>query len=169
MVIYKVTTDSTVQWTGAIVTNAASNADIAMPPGLWGNNGQVECILRGVTIRSKEKLAWELAFYMSDTYAGSSINTNTYIASVAFTASGDQGDGEQVAATGDYLYYFDSLAIALWDTDLDVITAGLSATAGSGELHVRLVNRSVASKSAGAAGGIGVTFWLEPMQAGGGA
>lgn len=168
MFLYKVRTTSTVQWTAAIAQNAAVNANIAVPAGLSGMNGQVECILRGLTIVSKEQLAWELAFYTSDLFAGSSIDTDTYIGSWAFAASGTAGDGEQIAATGDFLYYIDGLEIPLWDTDLDVITAGLDATAGSGELHVRLVNRSAAAKTANAAGAIAVTFWLEPMQAGGG-
>jgi hypothetical protein len=164
MVIYKQRTDATVQWTGALATNAAATADITLT-SYPGYNGQIESILRGITVASVQNLAWEFDFFMSNTYQGSSTNTDTFIGRWSFAAT----DGVQIAATGDYLYYIDGLEIPLWNTDTAAITGGNGAVAGTAQLHIALVNRSATSKIAGASGNITATLWLEVMQAGGGA
>lgn len=166
MMIYKVRTDSTVQWTGAIAQNASGDENIALTSGLAGMNGKVENILRGLSIVSKENLAWELDFYSSNTFATASPDTNKWLGRWTFAAT----DAKQIGGTGLWEYYIDGMELPLWDDD----TSGTAGSAtnpivGTGKLHVSLVNRSAASKTAGTNGALVVTFWLEPMQAGSGA
>lgn len=153
MFLYKVRTDKDVEFTGAIVQNAAEEENLVIPSGLSGMNGQVELILRGLSIVSDQNLAWELQFYSSDAFQEANLDADGYIGRWSFAAA----DGVQIGATGSYNYYIDGLEIPLWDDDK------------TGEIHVALVNRSATSKNAGATGEIVVTFWLEVMQAGGGA
>lgn len=153
MFLYKVRTDKDTEFTGAIVQNAAEEENIVISSGLSGMNGQVELVLRGVSIVSDQNLAWELDFWASDLFAESNLDADSWIARWSFAT----GDAVQIAGAGSYYYYIDGLEIPLWDNDK------------SGEIHVALVNRSATSKNAGATGEIVVTFWLEIMQAGGGA
>lgn len=162
MFLYRVRTDKDVEFTGAILQNAAEEENIVLSSGLSGMNGQAELILRGITIISDQNLAWELQFFSSDLFQESNLDLDTFIARWSFAAA----DGVQIGATGTYEYYIDGLEIPLWDDDRVAVTnAGVT---GTGELHVALVNRSATSKIAGATGEIVVTFWVEPMQAGGG-
>lgn len=153
MFIYKVRTDKDTNFTGAIAQNAGATANLVVPAGLSGMDGQVELILRGITVISKENLSWETQFFASDAYQNADLDLDGFIARWTFAAS----DAVQIGATGTYEYYIDGLEIPLWDNDR------------SGEIHLELVNRSAASKTAGAAGQLVVTLWIEVMQAGFGA
>lgn len=150
MFLYPVRTSSAVEFTGAIVTNAQETENIVLPSSLSGINGNAANILHAIEIVATENLAYELDFYGSDAFNSATPNLNRFLGLWAFAA----GDGTQVAATGLYRYYIDGLAIPLWDYDL------------SGELHVALVNRSVASKTAGAGGAMTVTMWCGVMGGG---
>lgn len=173
MFLYKVKTDDTVNWTGALVTNAEAKEDLdlnTLAAGLSGMNGRVELILRGISISSVQQLAWEVDLWTSATHTTTDPNTDAFVGCWAFGASGTPGDGAQIAATGLYRYYIDGLEIPLWDDDQT--GTGGSATDPlrySGKLHASLINRSVTSKIAGTSGRITVTFWVEVMQAGSGA
>lgn len=150
MFLYPVRTSSAVEFTGAIAQNAQETENIVLGSALQGTNGIAANILQAIEIVATENLAYTLDFYGTDAFNSATPNLNRFLGTWAFAAS----DGLQVAGTGLYRYYIDGLGIPLWDYD------------NSGELHVALVNRSVAGKSAGAGGAMTVTFWCTPMGGG---
>lgn len=139
--------DSATHFTTAIAQNAAESEDITLPSAYAGVGGSVKARIRSLVIISKENLAWEVLLYSKTSFAGTTVDTDTFLARWSFVAT----DAVQVAATGDYLYYVDGLDQAYIDESK------------AGQLHVRLVNRSVATKTANAAGAVVVKFGLEPM------
>lgn len=150
MYLYPVRTSSSVEFTGAIVQNAQETENIVLPSSLQGINGTASNILHAIEIVATENLAYTLDFYGTDAFNSATPNLNRFLGTWAFAAS----DGTQVAGAGLYRYYIDGLSIPLWDYDK------------TGELHVALVNRSVAAKTAGAGGAMAVTFWCQVMGGG---
>jgi len=148
--IYRVVTDSTVDFTGSIAQNAMATAAISLPAGLTGMNGQVELALLGVVIVSKQNLAWELDFWGDSNYDEATPDADKYLGRWSFSSD----VGLQIGGSGLYRYYVDGLEIPLWDLEK------------SGKLFVGLVNRSATTKTAGANGAVTVTFLVKEMQAG---
>lgn len=145
---YLISTDPDIEFTGALATNAAENEDLVLAGAYQGINGAVQAFIRTITILSKENLAWELQWYRTDDFQNADPEVDKFLASWAFVAA----DGKQVAATGLYRYYVDGLEIPYVDEDK------------SGEMHLSLINRSVASKSAGAGGEITVVLGVQLME-----
>jgi hypothetical protein len=143
---FKAQSVSTVNFLDALVTNAKSDADLVLPGALAGMNGNARGRLKSITILSVENLDWEIQLYRKDAFTGASIDVDSFTARWSFVAA----DAVRVAGAGNYLYYIDGLDHEYVDED------------NSGELHVRLINRSVASKTANAGGAIVVKFYLEP-------
>lgn len=153
-----VRTDPATQFTGALAQNAVATLNITRPPttgmaagyldpGLGAGN-TVRSILRSVLIASVENLAWEIWLWGKDTFNASTTNP-----------AGEFPWGKKVFATGDavrfagaglYYYYADGLYIPYQDLDQ------------TGEIHLMLVNRSAASKSANANGAVLIQLNLEP-------
>lgn len=138
---YEFKTDPSTQFRAAIAQNAKTDLDFTLPPTLAGVNGDARSLLKSLTIVSIENLAWELWLWRSATHAtltgGVTAAGSNVIGRWTFAA----GDGIQ-DVTGDFIYYIDGLEIPVTDDDK------------TGKLHLSLVNRSVASKSANDAGAI---------------
>lgn len=130
--------DKDLHFTGALVTNAAEDENLG---GLPTNSGKI----RLVTILSDENLAWEIQFYTRDLFRDADLDIDTYLGSVRFA----EGDGLQVAGAGPFRYDLSNLNLPYIDAD------------ASSELHVTLVNRSAAAKTAGAGGEVVVVTGLE--------
>lgn len=159
---YRVRTISTTHFTGALAQNAAAVEDIdaatlANTPGAAGAGltagKHTRCRVHGLRIISKENLAWELEFWgakLAGTPGGAVIDTEFFFAKFGFLAA----DGTQ--ATGDtfFHYYVPVLEVCYADVDQ------------SGKIHLRLINRSAAAKTAGAGGVIVVELEVEPTQGG---
>jgi len=144
---YRLRTDKDVEFTGEIVQNAMESENIALPGTLDGINGTARCRIKAVTIISDENLQWELWFWANDLFQESNLDADRFVGKILFAAA----DGTRIAATGAYYYYQEDLDIAYEDLDK------------TGELHVSLINRSAAAKTAGAGGEIVVEFIMEPM------
>lgn len=159
---YRVRTISTTHFTGALAQNAAAveNIDAATLTNTPGTAGagltagkHTRCRVHGVRIISKENLAWELEFWGASvlgTPGGTDIDKEFFFGKFGFLAA----DGSQ--ATGDtfYHYYVPVMEICYADVDM------------TGKIHLRLINRSAAGKSANAAGAIVVELEVEPTQGG---
>ncbi len=159
---YRVRTISTVHFLGALATNAAAVEDIdaatlTNTPGVAGAGltagKHTRCRIHDLRIISTENLAWELEVWgakTAGTPGGAVIDTEFFFAKFGFLAA----DGTR--ATGDtfYHYYVPVLEVCYADVDQ------------SGKIHLRLINRSVASKSAGVPGAIVVELSVEPTQGG---
>ncbi len=135
---------------GALALNAVATENVTLPVALEGTNGNGLNIISGITINSKENLAWELQFWGSSAFQTTNPDTDLFLGRWAFAA----GDGVQDAATGLFRYYIDGLNMPYQDEN------------NTGKLHMALVNRSAAAKTAGDAGGIRIIVWASPMEYG---
>jgi hypothetical protein len=142
-------TDSATYFTGAIVQNAVAYADIPLPGALEGIGGRARVRLKMISIISKEALDWELMLFNKDTHATSSVDTDSFCGRWSFVSA----MAVRIAGAGLYYYYIDGLDVPYTDAD------------GTGELHLGLINRSAASKTAGANGAISVSLTFEELGA----
>ncbi len=132
-------TDPDVDFAGAIVQNAAEHADI---PGLTRDIGAVE----SVTLVAQENLDYEVVFWSKDTREGAGPGTDSFIDYVPLAAS----LGKRIAGAGPFRYALTGLAIPYRDDD------------ATRELHVSLVVRSAAGKSAAPAGAVRLRVGFRP-------
>lgn len=146
--------DKDTHFTGALAQNAGEEENIvlALYTAMAATRlGAIEpaksarLTIREITVISDENLAWEVQFYKSDDFANSDLDLDDFLFSHAFSAS----DGAQVGGTGAFYYNQTKLEGAYYDAD------------GTGEIHIKLVNRSAASKSADAAGEVVVEVRAE--------
>lgn len=160
----RVRTDKDTQFTAALTQDHAIQVTIAPETGQAGANPapggyslplgpRMRATLRGLRILSKENLAWEVWFFGSSAFATTNADTELFLGRWTFGAS--DGVVATVGSTTDtyYAYYVDGLGINLIDA------------AKVGNIYMRLVNRSVAAKTAGAAGEIVIELVVEPAQA----
>lgn len=155
-----VTSKSTVNFTEALAQNAASAMNALTLPAktAWW-------FIRAITIVSVENLAWELWLFKSATSFTANVDSDGFIGAWAFSAIAAQGVGYPVAGNLLYRYYVDGNMLPYFDADQMVYTNGTLAPGvtpqgpANAKLHVKLVNRSAAAKTAGVGGAINVTFW----------
>lgn len=145
-----VRTDPATQFIGALAQNAAATVNLAQAQaGQDSGDGyldgglvsaSLQARLRSLLIQSRENLAWEVWLWGKDTFNASLTDPaqNFPLGRWAFTAA----MGVQIAGAGLWYYYIDGLDQAYVDLDR------------TGELHLMLVNRSAAAKSAGADGAV---------------
>jgi hypothetical protein len=154
--ILHVRTDKDTNFTGTLAQNVGLQETLT--PGTNGYptalKANMRAILRSMVILSKENLAWEVWLFGSSTFASTDADTEYFLGRWTFVA----GDGIRatVGVTTDtyYHYYIDGLQISMRNKPLDV----------TGNIYMRLVNRSAAGKSAGAAGEIVIDLGVEPTQ-----
>lgn len=138
-----VKSDSAAHFTGAIAQNAGEleSIDANNAIGITGRSR-----IAAVVIRSTENLDWELLFFATAAGNHATVGTNRFLGAIAFVAA----DADRVGGAGLYLYGRAGLNIPYFDLDR------------TSKLHVMLVNRSVAAKSAAGAGLLDVEVMLEP-------
>lgn len=154
---YTFSTDSLTQFRGTLAQNAGVDLDLEMsgaatvpnPTALAGVHGDCRGNLKSLTVVSVENLAWELLLWEKSSHGTAVLGTVRFIGRWTFTAT----DAVRIAGAGDYFYYIDGLDVPLVDGD------------GTGKLHLTLVNRSAAGKSAGDAGAIQIRGRIAPLQA----
>lgn len=141
------------QFTEALVQDAISaNYNLGLPPQ------QPQVFINGFTIVSKENLSWELWLFDKATNLTSDPATDRLVGMWQFPAIAAQQVGYTVTAGGVantlFRYHVTGNMIPYLDADF-------GSNAGSvPNLHLRLVNRSVAAKSADAAGAIQITAFV---------
>ncbi len=151
-----------VHFTGVIAQNESAQENL-VPKGTDPTNGVVSeglaagrhtrSRLKSIRITSKENLAWEIWLFGSTLFSTADADTDRFIGFWTFTAA----DAKQTTLHGGVLdtyfyYYIDGLDVVYQDSDM------------TGQIHLRLANRSAASKSAGAAGELTVALALEPTE-----
>lgn len=159
--VTRVRTISTEHFTGAIVQNAAETEIIN--PGLLSNGrlggagwglaagGRCTCRLHELRILSVENLDWAFELYASSVFpesVGVTIDTLLFLGRWEFTAA----MGAKDTADTWWKYWVPGL-------DLSIIDAEVTS-----RLYMRLVNKSAASKTAGAGGAVVVELGVEPTQ-----
>lgn len=146
MFTHTLRTDKDTHFTGALAQDAKEDENIVVPAQLSGINGRVNGTIRSLMLQSDQNLAWELAFWGSDTTASTDLDVDTFLSRWSFAVA----DGVRYGGAGQYYYYIEGLAIPYEDADR------------SGELHVSLCNRSATGKNAGATGEVVVAVEIEP-------
>ena len=129
----------TKHFTTELATNAGESEDI---DGLVCNG----IVINTVIIQSKENRDWDLYFYRTTGQDDTDLDLDKFVEMVHFDAE----FGKQIAGSGQFYYNWSSLNIPYKDDDMLC------------KLHLKLVNRSTASKSADAAGVVKVSIVYEP-------
>lgn len=145
MQVGKITTVTTVaanQLRSALAQNAGEDLSLQVQSAAVGQ--RVDSIIRNITIVSVEDLNWELWFWGRNTFNEPTPDIDTFIASWLFAVA-----GKQIGGAGLYHFYVDGLYIPYKDLDQ------------TSRIHMTLVCRSAAGKSAGDAGAIRVRLGLE--------
>jgi hypothetical protein len=143
--LVEVRSDKDLHFTGSLATNAAEAEDIVLPPACGGSAARA--VVRAVTIQAKEDLDWELWFWASASYTNADMDLDYFLGKVVFSAA----EGTQIGATGFFTCYKGNLDVPIVDRD------------NTQTIHVKLVNRNAASKTAGTNGQVVVSLWLEPI------
>ena len=150
------------QFTEALTQDQISaNYDLQIGPK-WSY-----CFINGFSIVSTENLAWELWLFNSATNLTSDPQTDGLVGMWAFSATMAGGVGFTVtpAATGVanplFRYYINGNMIPYTDLDYNSGANGI----GYPKLHMRLVNRSAAAKTAGAGGALTITAFVSSQAA----
>ena len=141
-------------FTGAIIQNADEEENLAHPSYAGFPAGQIpdgisraRLYIRELRVWSDQNLSWEVQFYSSDTFENADADLDTFLGSFTFAVA----DGLQLAGAGLFRYSQTKLELYYFDAD------------NTGEIHVKLVNRSATSKNAGATGEVVVAIAVEPM------
>lgn len=154
--LIRVRTDKDVQFTAALATGVGLQATLAAATQPAGYPtplaARMRAILRAIKILSKENLDWEVWLFGTSSFATTDADTEVFLGRWSFIAA--DGIRATIGVTTDtyYHYYIDGLQVVLTDAS------------HLGNIYIRLVNRSVASKSAGANGEIVIELVLEPTQ-----
>ncbi len=138
-VIYTLSTDKDVEFTGAIVQNAVEQENLA---GLASNRIRIT----GISIQSDQQLDYRVILFNKDTFANADLDIDTF-------AEEQELDllsyGFLIAGASQYYMVVDGLAIDYDDED------------GTHEIHVALQNLSATAKNAGATGEVVLKFFYE--------
>lgn len=171
-----VASNPTTQFTEALAINAGTiNYDLVLPlrDAWW--------FVRGISIVSKEALQWELWLFSKAVNMDGTLLGQNFLASWQFwepnvgppATPGWPIDIPDVTPQPDlYNYYVDGNMMPYVDMDqvlranpvanvpLGAPPAPANAAPNNAKLHVRLINRSAASKTAGTDGQVLVTFYV---------
>lgn len=155
--VLRVRTISTVHFLGACAQNAALTESILIAllanGGAGGGlaaGGHTRSRLHELRILSVENLAWAVELYGTPAFPETTptIDNEIFLGRWEFTAA----DGRKDTADSFWKYWVPGLDLSYQDMAL------------TGTLNVRLINRSVASKTANAGGAVVVEFGFEPTQ-----
>lgn len=144
---FQVRTDKDVDFTGTLAQNAGANVNLTLPGALAGINGNARSTLKSIAIISDENLDWEVWLFGKSTFQVADYDSDFFVGRWSFVAA----DAVRIAGTGGYYYYIEGLGVPYADLN------------NTGKLHITLINRSAAGKSAGASGEVVITFTMEPM------
>ena len=153
-ILYTIRTDPTVDFTGAIAQNAMAVANIT-PEGFLARRFR----LTNLVIESKEALDWELWLWLKDYGAGPAVPGDAYLAGYW----GFQGAfAKQIGGAGLYYYFIPGLDVFYEDLNFESPGGSPGPNPTAPVIHLGLVNRSAAAKTAGAAGAVLVQMQVDP-------
>jgi hypothetical protein len=137
-------------FTGAIAQNAGEAEDIAIP-GAGSSAGDYSLrgylYIREIHLWADQNLSWEVQFWADDDYDETDVDLDAFLGSYTFAVA----DGLQNAGTGLYRYSQTKLELSYVDRDV------------TGEIHIKLVNRSATGKNAGGTGEVVVEVVAEKL------
>ena len=139
-------------FTEALATNAKSAMNL-----LYGIVPQAsrQYLIQQIEVTTKENIGPQFNFFASAAGFTTDPATDTFLGQVTFLAA----QGAQIGASGLWRYFVNGLQMPYYDADT-------LNSLNPPSLHVILQNVGATSKSAGAAGSIAVTIWMQAMMAG---
>ena len=153
--VVRVATDPAAHFTQGLATGVIATLNLRLPYAI-GAGGHSRCILRHLAVQSVEQRAWEIVLFARYTFAVGPVGSSEFLASFQFTAA----SSKQYGVGTPFFYWAPNIDLPYEDRDFE--DAGLPLDARGGHLHLMLVNRSPDAKSAGAAGALMITSYLEP-------
>jgi hypothetical protein len=123
--------------------------ELAQNAGESESLGSLKCngiIIESVIIQSDQNLSWDVLFFRSPGCDDTDLDADFFIERVSFDAT----DGVRVGAANQYYYAWTGLHIPYHD---DAVKC---------QLYAMIVNRSAASKTAGASGEVKLTVSYKP-------
>lgn len=138
-----VSTVAATQLRGALAQNAA--AYLSLDVKGYGVGQRVDAIIKALQILSVENLDWELWFFRNALQDPSNLDLNRWMGYWRFGTT-----AVRIGGAGLYHYYIDGLGIPYQDED------------NTSKIHLALINRSAAEKSADDAGAVRVQLVIEP-------
>lgn len=157
-VIFQVASTDGTDFTGALAQNVALVADLALG-GALGAGGVSAARIRGLILVSSDNLAWEVQIFGGHDGPNPDPNLDRFLGRWSFVTT----DAIQIGNR--WYYYIDGLDIPYRDYDL---AQHIGAAVNVPQLHVQVVNRSAAAKTAyGSGGHFRLIANLEPMMMGG--
>jgi hypothetical protein len=148
--LIRVRTDKDTHFLGAIAQDNGLHETLTVDPQGLAAGKHCRGRLKALRILSKENLAWEVWLFGNSLFDNADADLERFLGRWTFAA----GDGIRATVGGGaddhYHYYIDGLDVGIEDLDR------------AGALYIRLVNRSVAAKSADAAGALVIEFVIEP-------
>ena len=148
--IQHIRSDKDTHFTGAILQNAAEDESLEFPNSMVGCS---ECVIEAIIIQSDENLDWTIQFWGTSGYDNTDLDLDFFIEYVAFATTA----GLQIGATAQYYYSTTNLNIPYKDLDFDPTGTALA------NIHVSLINRNAAAKTAGSSGEFTVDFIVRPI------
>ena len=143
-ILHIVRTDKLVHFTDALILGAVEHEDLRFPEAIAAGN-HARSVIRTLMILARENLAYEVVFWRSDQHDDPDPALDSFIGVWPFIGA----DGLQIAGAGLFRYYVAGLQIPYQDFDR------------TGELHISIVNRSAAAKTAGAVGELEIELGVE--------
>ena len=139
--VYRVASTDGVHFTTALAQNTAELESLPIPGGRRGRYRIAAAI-----VISSDNLAWEFWVHRAAAVHNPDLNLDVFCGRWTWTAL----DAVRIAGAGSYYYYIDGLDIAVEDPS------------ESGQVHLELVNRSVAAKTVYPAGRFRLELLVEP-------
>ena|SRR3990167_9738754 len=154
-ILYNIRTDPEVDFTGAIVQNAMDTVELT-PEGFQGRRFR----LTNLIVVSVEPLDWEVWLWAKASYASATPGASQFLGYWSFQGA----FAKRIGGAGLYYYFIPGLDVYYEDEGWAESSPGPNPTPPA--IHLGLVNRSAAAKSAGEAGAVLVQMQVD-LTAGG--
>jgi hypothetical protein len=138
-------------FTAVCANNGLITANIPFPANIKNTR---EILIEGIIIQAKENLIWDCFIFTSSNFNNANLDLDNYLDWVNFPLA----NGKQIAGAGQFYYSAMNLSTRYQDLDRAVVSPTTDPA-----VHVGLVCRSAAGKTAGANGQLAVTIIASPI------
>lgn len=153
--VYPIFSDPALHFTEALAQNAGETENLDLDAGISAGH-HCRSVIRHLVIVSVQNLAWELTVFGRQTFFGTDLIQDSFLATYRFVAS------DAKTYTGSPLFHYAVLNVDLPYADFDFEDTSLPAATRGGRLHLMLTNRTLTGKLANAAGAVRVLLQMEP-------
>lgn len=141
-----IVSDKDTHFAGALADNAIENESISMPTD-WGTSGIQKCIISELSFQADENLDWELIFWSDGDYNSTDLDLSKIVTRISIPET----SSDRIAGSNQF-YYENPLVQSIEYVDKD----------NTSKIHVGLICRSAAGKTAGASGEVVLRMGCTP-------